>query len=242
MDKSKKLSDKYTQEILKEIKTGIYANTYKLPSESEIAKQFGISRTLVRDCLSVLEREGFISRKHGFGTILNQHVLQVKTRIDLEQEFLEMITAADMTPKTEFVNNSIIEANQLVAKSLKIEINEKVLCSKRLISADNQPAIYCIDYIPLRNINSKEYDLSLLDKPVFEFLVTYCNTEVYMDLSEVKAIIADDYLANIFEIEKGSPLLYMNEIGYDFFGKPVLFSQEHYRDNALKHIILRKKI
>ena len=36
------------------------------------------------DCLSTLEQEGFISRKHGIGTIINQHVLDVKVRLDLE--------------------------------------------------------------------------------------------------------------------------------------------------------------
>ncbi len=52
----------------------------------------------MRDCLSTLEREGFISRKHGIErTIINQHVLDVKVRLDLEEEFLDMIRSAGYT-------------------------------------------------------------------------------------------------------------------------------------------------
>ena len=80
MSKPQQLSEKYTKEIFQEIKSGIYSRADRLPSEPDIAKHFGISRTMVRDCLSTLEREGFISRKHGIGTIINQHVLDVKVR------------------------------------------------------------------------------------------------------------------------------------------------------------------
>ena len=65
MSKPQQLSEKYTKEIFQEIKSGIYSRADRLPSEPDIAKHFGISRTMVRDCLSTLEREGFISRKHG---------------------------------------------------------------------------------------------------------------------------------------------------------------------------------
>ena len=80
MSKPQQLSEKYTKEIFQEIKSGIYSRADRLPSEPDIAKHFGISRTMVRDCLSTLEREGFISRKHGIGTIINQHVLDVKVQ------------------------------------------------------------------------------------------------------------------------------------------------------------------
>ena len=50
--------------------------------ELTLAKEMGVSRTLIRDCLSALEREGFISRKHGVGTIVNPHILNATTRME----------------------------------------------------------------------------------------------------------------------------------------------------------------
>ena len=213
MSKPQQLSEKYTKEIFQEIKSGIYSRADRLPSEPDIAKHFGISRTMVRDCLSTLEREGFISRKHGIGTIINQHVLDVKGKADVR-----------------------------TAQKLGIKAGEDVVISVRLITADGAPAIYCVDHIARRSIVAKEYDLSLLDSPVFEFVEQYCGTEIYMDLSEISAVAADAERADVFQIPQGSPLLYIDELGYNFVGQPILYSQEYYANGIFKHTILRKKI
>ena len=63
-----------------------------------------------------------------------------------------------------------------------------------------------------------------------------------MDLTEVRAVEADRELAEALQVRRGSALLYMNEVGYDFWGHPVLHSLEYYRDRALRHTVLRKKI
>ncbi len=236
------LSAIYTQKILKEIKDGIYANSTRLPSETEIAEYFGISRTMVRDCLSTIEREGFISRKHGIGTIVNQYVLEIKTRMDLEQEFLEMVRSTNRTPSLPFVHHGTTIANEEIAKNLKVKIGEPLLFSERIVAADDEPAIYCIDYIAEKNIYDKNYDLTILDGPIFTFLEKYCNSQVFMDLSEIRAIIADKKLSDIFKIDEGSPILFMNEVGYSLYGQPVLYSKEYYKDGMFNHTILRKKI
>lgn len=242
MSKPQQLSEKYTQEIFREIRSGIYSRADRLPSEPDIAKHFGISRTMVRDCLSTLEREGFISRKHGIGTIINQHVLDVKVRLDLEEEFLDMIRSAGYTPGVAFVRTSMGKADPHTAQKLGIEPGEDVVVSIRLITADGAPAIYCVDHIARRSIIAKEYDLSLLDRPVFEFVEQYCGTEIYMDLSEISAVAADAERADAFRIPQGSPLLYIDELGYNFVGQPILYSQEYYANGIFKHTILRKKI
>ena len=242
MSKPQQLSEKYTKEIFQEIKSGIYSRADRLPSEPDIAKHFGISRTMVRDCLSTLEREGFISRKHGIGTIINQHVLDVKVRLDLEEEFLDMIRSAGYIPGVAFLRNAMGKADVRTAQKLGIKAGEDVVISVRLITADGAPAIYCVDHIARRSIVAKEYDLSLLDSPVFEFVEQYCGTEIYMDLSEISAVAADAERADVFQIPQGSPLLYIDELGYNFVGQPILYSQEYYANGIFKHTILRKKI
>jgi DNA-binding transcriptional regulator YhcF (GntR family) len=71
--------------LIREMKTGAWANATQLPRESELATIMGISRTQLRDILAVLECEGFITRRHGVGTLINRHVLQLPVRIDMEQ-------------------------------------------------------------------------------------------------------------------------------------------------------------
>lgn len=242
MEKPKQLSEKYTQCILQEIQKGIYAHADRLPPETDIAKHFGISRTLVRDCLSILEREGFVSRKHGIGTIVNQHVLKVKARLDLEREFLEMVEASGHKADIAYVNVDYCAADAVIAERLGVSEKSRILRSSRLITADGKPAIHCVDHIAERSIIVKDYDIQLLNKPVFEFINTYCKTEVFMDLSEIMAVEASQELSGVFGVPEGSPLLYIDEVGYNFVGQPILYSKEHYVGGILKHTILRKKI
>lgn len=240
--KKPQLSQIYTKKLLQEIKHGIYANSSRLPPETEIAEYFSISRTLVRDCLSILEREGFVSRKHGVETIINQHVLKIVTRVDLEEEFLSMVKDTNREPAISFVNHGITVADENIANKLLIDIGNTIIYSKRVITADNNPAIYCIDYISETLIRNKNYNSDVLDEPIFNFIEKYCDTEIFMDLSEIKAILADDELSKIFNINVGSPILYMDEVGYNLYGQPVLYSREYYKEGMFKHVILRKKI
>lgn len=236
------LSEQVTQKLLQEIQSGIYFNYNRLPSEIEIAEYLGVSRTVVRDCLAVLEREGFISRKHGVGTIINRHVINVKTRIDLEQEFLDMIENTGQKAEITYADVSEIIAGKQIAEKLNINDDELVFQVVRMITADEKPAILCTDYIAKKLLKERKYNAEELKLPIFHFLSKYCHVEVYMDLTEIKAIGANETVAGFFNIAVGSPLLYMDEVGYNFKGSPVLYSQEYYMDGIFKHMMLRKKI
>lgn len=232
----------FSGRLLYEMEHGIYAETDRLPPEVELAKQFGISRTLVRDCLAVLEREGFINRKHGVGTVINRQVLKVSTRMDLEKEFLQMVEDAGYQAEIAWSRYKRETAGVDIANKLGIEPDEEVYRTERLILADGTPVIYCTDFIPVKLIKRESYDEELLRQPIFLFLEQECEQEVSMDVTEVSAVISDENLSEILDVKQGSPLIYMDEVGYDFFGLPVLYSREYYVNGILHHTVIRKKI
>lgn len=242
MEQNLSLSHRIRMELLRELTAGIFREAVRLPPEVEIAALLGVSRTALRDALAALEREGFISRRKGVGTIVNRHVLAVKTRMDLEEEFLAMIRSSGKEPGQRLCTWREAPAPPETAVSLHLEPGSPVFQIHRLITADGEPAIYCVDMFSKQLLIDQEYDPEVLRRPVFEFLEKYCRTEVYMDLTEVRAVEADRELAEALQVRRGSALLYMNEVGYDFWGHPVLHSLEYYRDRALRHTVLRKKI
>ena len=62
-------TEKYSQEVANQIKESIFRGIYlsgdKLPSESDMAKQFGISKVSVRQAIRVLENSGIVFTKQG---------------------------------------------------------------------------------------------------------------------------------------------------------------------------------
>ena len=113
-------------QLLASMKSGEYASSERLPRESVLSERLGISRTQLRDILASLEREGFITRRHGVGTIINRHVLNVQTRMDIEVEFLDMIRQSGCKAAVAFVRvsdgvagakNAAVLAAQILAVS-----------------------------------------------------------------------------------------------------------------------------
>ena len=63
----------------------------RLPSEEELCRLLGVSRATVREALSILCREGFVSKRHGIGNLVNRSVLDTPMRFDLERGLRRML-------------------------------------------------------------------------------------------------------------------------------------------------------
>ena len=227
--------------LLHDMRAGIYASAQRLPRESVLAGNLGISRTQLRDILASLEREGFITRRHGVGTIINRHVLEVQTRMDIETEFLDMIRRSGYEPAVAYVRAWDSRADEHAARQLRVPEGAPVLRAARLCTADGRPAIYCEDVIP-RALIRRDFTLEELRRPIFDFLQECCGVSPYLDLTDLRPVTADDALAEIFSLPVGSPLLFMDEVDYDIDGRPVLCSREYFADGFFRHTVVRKKL
>lgn len=226
--------------LLREMREGIFSECERLPRESVLAEMLSISRTQLRDSLAELEREGFISRRQGFGTVINRHVLNVPVRMDLEIEFMDMVRRSGKTPSEKLEKVCLVRSAQAAAK-LEIGRTDEMLLVSRIISAGNKPVIYCEDYIP-KALIQEDYELSELEKPIFFFLKERCGTDAYLDVTEVRPVCAKGPVAQRLSVPEGTPLLYMDEVDYDFIGTPVMYAREYFVDGVIAHNVVRRKI
>ena len=241
------MSDQFIQvkniraQLLTAMQTGEYSTCERLPRESVLAELLGISRTQLRDILASLEREGFITRRHGVGTIINRHVLNANCRMDIEVEFLDMIRQSGHEPAVASVEVHEGLADAKIASQLQIPEGAPIFRVTRLCTADGKPAIYCEDIFEkaLAKTNYTEEDLR---QPIFHFLREFCNILPYLDLTDLRPVVAHETLAEIFGIPVGSPLLNMDEVNYDIEGKPVLCCNEYFADGIFRHTVMRKKL
>ena len=228
-------------QLLSAMQTGEYTDSERLPRESILAEKLGISRTQLRDILASLEREGFITRRHGVGTIINRHVLGSRSRMDIEVEFLDMIRQSGYKPGVENIQISEDTADTKISAQLQIPEGTPILRISRLCTADGRPAIYCEDVVEKALIR-KPYTTKDLQQPIFHFLQEFCGVYSYLDMTDLRPAVANAALAEIFQIPEGSPLLNMDEVDYDIDGKPVFCSNEYFADGFFRHTVLRKKL
>lgn len=241
MDKMEAAALTPRSRLLYEMEQGLFAACDRLPPENELCLLLGVSRTQLRDSLSQLDREGFISRCHGVGTLINRHVLRLQTRMDIEVEFMDMIKSAGFTPQARFLGAAVQQAGDLVAERLQLDPQAWCLYISKLVLADQRPAIYCQDVIACQNIRDRSYREEVFERPVFDFLRQYCGLIAMMDVTQLSAVSADAQLAAWLQVPQGAPLLYMDEVDYDRDGRPILYARQYYADGIIKHSLVRKK-
>jgi len=68
----KSLSDIIASQIAAQILDGTYKSGYQLPAERDLIKQFGVSRSTLREALKSLEEINLIDSRHGVGRFISE--------------------------------------------------------------------------------------------------------------------------------------------------------------------------
>ncbi len=139
-----------------QIQSGKLAPGAKLPSESELRNEFGLSRTTVRDALQKLALEGLVTAKKGYGTFVK------------EQKIIRRVSApyAGLGSSTIPVLETIAQLHGMQAsrKIMKVAKDTlptdiailidptpdlNIIVRKRLQFLNDSPAIISTSYYPL---------------------------------------------------------------------------------------------
>ena len=72
LSRSASLGDQLSARIKSQIEAGEFAEGARLPAESDLAEQFGVSRPIIREALSRLRSEGVIVSRRGSGSYVQR--------------------------------------------------------------------------------------------------------------------------------------------------------------------------
>lgn len=238
--RSDSLAVQVARELRKRLKRE-YVSGGRLPSEPEMAAQFGVSRGTVRHALNILESEGVVFRRQGTGTFVNKYVLRIRARAEPAYEFTELLRIAGFDASIRLIAFEHQALSKNIAESLDVEPGSQALSVTKLFLADGQPAIYCIDIVPL-SFFREDYCEEELHQPIFELLERCCGQMIDLNLTELIPEVTDEQLARWLGMKPGQPLLRFDEVGHNQAGNPVLFSRIYFKDEYIRFTILRKKV
>ena len=155
------ISNQVVAELLEQLRNGIWQDTDHLPPELELANRLNVSRTVVRDALSELERAGYIERVRGIGTVINRDVVNLARRMDQKFEFTQMIRARGMQPNSDDLRVSRHTADADAAQALNISLDTPVYYICRRVLADNTPVLFSTDIVPCSLFGTVRHALAL---------------------------------------------------------------------------------
>ncbi len=231
-----------TEQAKSHIKQLILADAFvdgRIPSETDLAAELGVSRTTIRDALSRLEIEGVIYRKQGAGTFINPAGLQIKSRLDEIWSYEAMLGAHGYTPSTKILNISTQPASEEIAAELNLPTGAPLLVIKKTFLADMQPVILAYNYIPISLITQTYGEADFL-KPIYEFLWANGQHLAYY-ITEIVPLLTTTEIAQILHIRANLPLISFAEVGYNDNNEPIIKSTSCFRDDLLRLRLIRRQ-
>jgi len=184
----------------------------QIPGEPELCREYGVSRTVVRQTLSELEQDGLIVRRKGRGTF----VAIPKISEGLAQKltgFYQDMVARGFKPVTQVLRHEVVEANEKVAGHLEIPVGTRIVDIKRLRSVNDVPIQVVTSYIPYQ-FCPKLAEVDLTNRSMYDFLEQECGLFIARGRRFIEAVAANETDAKLLQVERGAPLVKLESVSY----------------------------
>lgn len=212
----------------------------RIPPETELANDLGVSRTTVRDALSRLENEGTIYRRQGSGTFVNEQGLQIKSRLEEIWSYEQVLEDHGYVPFVRVLSETTEVADPMTAEALGLDDGDTVLTIEKLFLEDEDPVILTINRIPSHLLTDTEYTDDEVT-PVYEFLERHCNRALGYYLSDIVPVAVNGDIAAKLGVTPGTPSLSFDEIGFDQNNEPIVRATSYFRDDLLRFRLIRRR-
>ena len=195
-----------------------------------MAAALGVSRTVVRDALSELERGGYIERVRGIGTVVNRGVAALDHRMDRKVEFTRRIAESGRTPHTDHLLVTRQAADADAAAALGMTPGQTVLVVTKRMLADDVPVLLCTDTLPLELFGGRRLDGVDFARPIFNILQQECGIQTTSTIAHLRAVPGAAAERRLLRLGPDKALLELQETCYSRLCRPVVRSRTLYTD------------
>lgn len=213
---------------------------HRIPPETELANDLGVSRTTIRDALSRLQNEGAIYRRQGAGTFVNARVLQIKSRLEDIWSYQQLLEDHGFEPSVRVLATTEAPPDAATADALGLTDGDTVLTIEKLFLEDEDPVMLTINRIATRILGDTG-DADDEATPIYEFLQDRCNRTLSYYLTEIIPVALDADTAEKLGVAPGTPAISFDEVGYDDANEPIVRATSHFRDDLLRFRLIRKR-
>jgi GntR family transcriptional regulator len=198
------LYEDISNDLLAKIKDGTYQEGQRIPSEKDLAQDYGVSRPTVRQALQLLVDDGYLDRRRRRGTV----VCHPKVR----QHFTEglMSFSDDMRLAGNSMRTVVIifrreKAQETVADALHIAPGNEVYKLVRLRYVEDTANVFVETYLPCAELPDID-DVDFSNASLYQTL-TECGSAVVSAHRRFEAVSADGALATLLDVAVGDPML-----------------------------------
>ncbi|MCW7540187.1 GntR family transcriptional regulator [Aquabacterium sp. A7-Y] len=221
------------------ILSGAWQPHDRVPSESALMAQYGVSRITVRRALGDLEKERLIFRVPGKGSFVAQtKSCQTLGRL---QGFAEAMEALGHETYNRIVSLRCVAASAQVAERLRLAPGTAVTEIRRVRHLDRVPVSLDLSWLPAQ-LGERLAHEDLATRDIFSILENDCATPLgHADLV-IDATLADAAIAPLLQVPAGAPVLRIERLTYTDRDRPIDYEHLYCRvDNFQYRLRLHRE-
>jgi GntR family transcriptional regulator len=209
----------------------------RLPSETELERLYGVSRTPIRRALQDLEAAGLIYRMQGRGSFVRERKIGAALR-DLIS-FGQELRQAGHDLETSTLEVQMLPSDGVVARALGLELGDSVHHLRRLYIVDREPLALFDHY--LRPVIPFDTLREAGDFPSLYELLARHGIELLEASETISAAVLEGEEASLLNVLPPMPALHMSRVTRSTAGVPVEFVSYRVRADRYEYTIdLRK--
>ena len=211
-------------DIEKKINNKIYKKGKRLPSERELAKEYGVTRVTIRQSIAGLVHMNLVEKIAGTGTFVKGKKHQ--QRIDSWKGVVVEMSEQQKNVKVDILKVEFIkykESMHSIWKSLDRPISEKIYMFTRRIYVDDEPLLIDENFFP-EHIGEKFENLDISKVMVYQGLSTL-GYNIFKAEQNINASVAMSESAKRLETPIGSPILNVERTVYSDKDEIIVFTK-----------------
>jgi DNA-binding GntR family transcriptional regulator len=209
----------------------------RLPSEPDLARSLGVSRSSLRAAIALLEEDGLLRREHGSGTYVTHRPL---LRNDLGRNFSvsAMIAATGLEPGTILASADTESAPADVGDAFGVDPETRLSVLRRVRTAGGRPVVDTTDWCRPEVLGPGE--LSELTNGSLYLALAERGLSVHHGVADIHPMVAVGSIADRLDVPVGTLLLTLFQVDSTADGVVVLVSREHHLADAFQFGMYRR--
>lgn len=235
----KTLTELAQQELRQAIINGTFLPGSQLPIEAELCETLGVSRTVVREALRMLEDEGLIARRHGVGTFVrNRPILK---NLNFNFGITEMIESAGLKSGTSHFAIRKESADAEKAEQLRVPEGTPLITVERVRTADGRPVVYSLDTLTESLIQRVDLNpQALRSESIYSMLQRSLGNVIEYGVARLLPVSAPALVTEKLQLPPDGITLYIVQTDYNAADEPLIYSCEYHLPDAFDFLVWRR--
>ena len=223
------------QELRARIRAGEWRPGERIPSEPELARQETVSRSSMRAAITLLEEEGYVSRRHGSGTYVT-HMPTLPSDLGRNFGVSSLIRSTGLEPGTEEESAGLEAAPAAVAEALGVAEGDPVSVLRRVRTAGDRRVVDVTDWCRIDHLAPDDLP------EVGSIYAALAERGLAVDhgVAHLTPWNADGEVAHRLAVPSGTLLLTIDQVDFTADGVAVLVSREHHLADAFSFTLVRR--